>query len=97
MSGPKVLRIVTREELEAHAKRLVTQLRAAIETWRGRGLRAGVLTEAEIEAVMRRLSVVLNLEKIDEDLLLQKQVWTEIAYLEGDIEERLEKKAEAEQ
>ncbi|SEI19542.1 hypothetical protein [Pseudomonas asplenii] len=91
MSGPKVVRIVTREEIlaicEAHLKRLAI----ALERWQVQASRIGELSEADRAAAVSRHERLRALLQQDQLRELQKAVPVEIDYLEHDLEEREER------
>ncbi|QXI31270.1 hypothetical protein [Pseudomonas vanderleydeniana] len=91
MSGPKVVRIVTREEIlaicEAHLQRLAT----AFERWQTQAGRIGELSEADRAAAVARHARLCALLQQDQLRELQKAVPIEIDFLERDLEEREER------
>ncbi|KPA94994.1 hypothetical protein [Pseudomonas asplenii] len=91
MSGPKVVRIVTREEIlaicEAHLQRLAT----ALERWLAQAGRIGELSEADRAATLARHERLRALLQQDQLRELQKAVPIEIDFLERDLEEREER------
>lgn len=89
MSGPKVIRIVTREEIIATCEGHLAKLDAALEAWRRTGGRNGVIADADIAATGQRRDGLRRLLAQEEFLLLQKQVPDEIAFLESDMQRRL--------
>ena len=66
MSGPKVVRIVTREEIIALCQRQLARLDAHIESWTSTGRRHGVVSEAEAEE-MEIIGEVIDLELEEEE------------------------------
>lgn len=89
MSGPKVVRVVTREELVARGEGSLAQLDAAIAEWRRVGERNGVVDEADIASVEKRrvaLRKLLNDDKFDE---LESQALKEVSFLQHDAQARL--------
>src|SRR5258708_32974715 len=95
MSGPKVVRIVTREEVIAICRGHLARLNAALEQWRRVGRRNDVLSEAEIASAEFRRDALRRLLEQERFLDLQKAVPEEIAYLALDQEARLAKAAAA--
>lgn len=95
MSGPKVVRIVTREEVVATCHALLARLDAALASWERRCRRADCLDNHAANEGKRRRDAIAALLQTDEFLSLQKQAATEIAFLEGDLERRLAAVAEA--
>lgn len=95
MSGPKVVRIVTREEIVATCQALLARLDAALASWERRCRRAECLDDHAASEGRRRRDAIAALLQTDEFLSLQKQAATEIAFLEGDLDGRLAAAAEA--
>lgn len=89
MSGPKVVRIVTREEIVAICEQHLARLEAAIVTWTASGKRNDVTNESDIGAVHKRRDQLRDLLAADAFLDLQKRVPEEIAFLEADMQARL--------
>jgi hypothetical protein len=94
MSGPKVVRIVTRDEIIALCDGLLARLNAAVEEWIRIGQRNETLTEAEISATRARQESLRGLLAKDRFVELQKQVPAEIEFLRSDGELRLSRAAE---
>lgn len=86
MSGPKVVRIVTREEVLATCSALIRQLDGAIARWHQEVERLGLADADEIQTVTRRRERIEALLASDRFVDLQKQASDEIAYLERDVE-----------
>jgi hypothetical protein len=95
MSGPKVVRIVTREEIIAICEGHLARLNAAVEEWIKVGLRNDVLTENEIAATRMRQDALRRLLAEDRFAELQKAVPDEIDFLTSDQEARLVRAASA--
>ena len=93
MSGPKVVRIVTREEIVATCKDALTQLEAEICRWEKAGRRNSLLSDDDILATRRRQADLEAHLASDRFLDLQKQVPDEIAYLQANMVERLNEAA----
>jgi len=89
MSGPKVVRIVTREEIIAICKDHLAQLEASLQQWERIGRRNEVVSDKEVERARTRHAKLRALLAADRFTELQKQVPAEIAYLKGDNERRL--------
>jgi hypothetical protein len=89
MSGPKVVRIVTREEIIAICEGMLAQLRHAIAQWSGIGKRNDLITKEELAITHKRLAEIETLLRADQFTVLQKQVPSEIAYLKSDMACRL--------
>ncbi|WP_269586187.1 hypothetical protein [Roseibium sp. Sym1] len=90
MSGPKVVRIVTREEIVATCLGQIAALEAAYEQWRLVGERNDILDETDVEQARDRIKAMRTLLATDKFTELQKQVPAEISFLESDMERRIE-------
>ncbi len=93
MSGPKVVRIVTREELIDRCEGLLAQLDGVAKHWTDVGRRNGTVTDADIEQVGKvgqRLRTLLEADRFKE---LQLAVPKEIAFLTSDRDRRLQQAA----
>jgi hypothetical protein len=91
MSGPKVVRIVTREEVIAICEGHLQRLEHAVARWQAQASRVGELSEQECVATLarrNRLSALLAQESFAE---LQKAVPVEIEHLHRDLEDREER------
>ena len=93
MSGPKVVRIITREEIIAICKDHLAQLEAAVQRWETIGKRNNVISENEIEGTRARQAQLRAMLATDKLSLLQRQVPEEIAYLKNDMDKRLSEAA----
>lgn len=90
MSGPKVVRVVTREEAIAECQAHLDRLQSAIDLWKQEGQKANVLDEQDIKVVMARYDdYVMRLAK-DEFRTVSANVPKEIEFLKGDIPRRQE-------
>jgi hypothetical protein len=88
MSGPKVVRIVTREEILAICKSHLRRLDRAIAHWTSEGKRAGEVTDEEVAATLRRRDALAALIARNAFMELQKGVPDEIAFLKSDLLQR---------
>ena len=88
MSGPKVVRIVTREEVLAICEAHLHRLDQAIAVWTATGQRIGELSAAEIAATHERRMALASLMARDAFVELQKKVRDEIAFLKADVARR---------
>lgn len=88
MSGPKVVRIVTREEIVAICEGHLRRLDQAIATWIAEGGRAGMLSDEEIAGTRARREALAALIAADAFSDLQKAVPDEIAFLKADLVRR---------
>jgi hypothetical protein len=96
MSGPKVFRIVTREEIIAICRRNLARLDAAVVGWMTACERCGSIDQSDIERVSARREQLRSLLDNDRFGDLQKQVPAEIFFLRADAERRIERAAAAE-
>ena len=88
MSGPKVVRIVTREEIVAICEGHLRRLDQAIAAWIVEGRRAGMLSNEEIAGTRARREALAALIATDAFSDLQKAVPDEIAFLKADLARR---------
>ena len=86
MSGPKVIRIVTREEIIAICRGMLARLDAAIASWRRIGERNGTVDAADVAATEKRRDALRALLAKDRVVELQAQVGNEIAFLKADTQ-----------
>lgn len=93
MSGPKVVRIVTREEILAICEGHRRRLEQAFERWQSQAERLGELNAADVAATRARHDLLHQLLQDDQLLVLQKEVSVEIAFLARDLAEREERAA----
>jgi len=91
MSGPKVVRIVTREEIIAICEGHLQRLERAVERWQTQATRLGELSEQERSASRERHARLRALLAEDRLAELQKAVPVEIEHLRRDLEEREER------
>jgi hypothetical protein len=94
MSGPKVIRIITREEIIATCEAHFARLDAAARAYTAFCQKRGLATEDELAAVDKRRLALHALLSADRFLDLQTRVPQEIAYLEADRQARVKKAAE---
>lgn len=90
MSGPKVVRVVTREELLAQSMAISARLQVAIQRWQAAACDAGDLSDeevAETRARQERLLAELNLDRFAE---FNRGANSEIVFLSADTERRRE-------
>jgi hypothetical protein len=84
MSGPKVVRIVTREEVLAICESHLRRLDQAIAHWTNEGKRVGELTDEEVAGTLGRRDALASLIAREAFVELQKGVPDEIAFLKSD-------------
>lgn len=95
MSGPKIIRIVTREEKLAMCEGHLTHLDETIARWTRVGLRNDTIDEGAITAIKTRREAIRMLVEKDRFSEAQKQALAEMAFLQSDIDARLRKSVEA--
>lgn len=95
MSGPKVVRIVTREEVIAICRRTLARLDASVIAWTRACVREDLADPAEIAKVERRRDAIRALLAEDDFSTLQKQAPEEIEFLHADLAQRRTAAAEA--
>lgn len=91
MSGPKVVRIVTREEIIAICEGHLQRLERAVNRWQTQATRLGELSEQERSASLERHARLRALLAEDQLTELQKAVPVEIEHLRLDLENREER------
>ena len=94
MSGPKVVRIVTREEVLALCTAELARVDAALRDWTRAGQRNDCLSTEEIAAAAARREEVADLLAAGRFVDFQKAAGQEIAFLASDLQVRLAKVAE---
>ncbi len=94
MSGPKVVRIVTRQEIIATCEAHLARLDAAARSYAAFCQKRELASEDELAAVEKRRLALHALLSADQFLDLEKRVPQEIAYLEADRQARAKKAAE---
>lgn len=88
MSGPKVVRIVTREELLAQSMVIANRLQEALNRWQAAAQAAGELKEDELAQTLQRhrqLRATLNADKFGQ---FNQEANREIGFLAADLEHR---------
>lgn len=93
MSGPKVVRIVTREEILDICNGLLARVDAALADWLRIGNRNACIDDDAIAAAKRRRDSLAALIAADRFTDLQKQAPIEEAFLRDDLQARLAKVA----
>lgn len=91
MSGPKVVRIVTREEILAICEGHLRRLTQALTHWQAQAERIGELEEGELAGTHARHERLRQLLHGDQFAQLQKQVPIEIEFLDRDLAQREER------
>ena len=89
MSGPKVVRIVTIEEVLEICRGHLARLDEAIKRWERIGRRNDAVTDEDIRAMRARQTEIAALVSKERYPDLQKRAPEEIQYIEADIERRL--------
>ncbi len=96
MSGPKVVRVVTREELVAAGEHLLARLDAELKHWRAVGSAISQPSPSEVETTLARREQLLALLRSDRFDEFRKAAVSEINYLQADRERLREAAAQAE-
>lgn len=91
MSGPKVVRVVTREEVIAICEGHLARLDQAASQWREQGERIGELNAAEVAATHARCAELRAMLARDAFAELQRLVPIEIGFLQQDLLQREER------
>lgn len=94
MSGPKVVRVITREELVYAGELLLRQLDAALDTWEQACAEIG-LTSADQRAAEDRRKTLEQIFRADRFAEFNQAAIAEINFLEDNARGRLEKAAQA--
>ncbi|CAN5463667.1 hypothetical protein BH10ACT3_BH10ACT3_17260 [soil metagenome] len=89
MSGPKVVRIVTREEIVQICRSQLARVDAALAEWLRIGKRNDCISDEEVAAAQARRASLAALIQADRFLDLQKQAPREEAFLRDDLRSRL--------
>jgi hypothetical protein len=90
MSGPKVLTIVTREELIAIGEGHIAMLEAMLRQWQRFGERNGVVDARDIELARARVRAMRGLLARDKFKEVQDRVPAELSFLKADMERRMQ-------
>lgn len=85
MSGPKVVRIVTKQEVMAICRGRMDAVQDAIAQWRKYASNHDALTSEEEKAVEKRLLSIVKMFEREQFLDVQKQCTAEIAVLQADM------------
>src|SRR5680860_1094561 len=93
MSGPKVIRIVTREEKIVNCRGLLSRLDQALNRWVAQMRRTDLANQQEIIAMQSRRDEIAALIDTDRFLEFQKAAPAEMVMLENDVDKRLAKEA----
>jgi hypothetical protein len=95
MSGPKVVRVVTREELVAVGESLLARLDQALDVWRRQCDQLGQMTEQNLTKTMSRRDALEALFRADQFQAFAKGARDEIGFLQSDVETRRQAAIEA--
>lgn len=88
MSGPKVVRIVTREEVIATCQRRLREVERALAAWQARAAMLGGLDDSDAAAMRQRLQRLRALLDQDRFPELQDAAKYELGFLDADLAER---------
>ncbi len=95
MSGPKVVRIVTRSELISICEGRLARLRAALNDWIRVGRRNETVTDEEVTSAEAKLDRLRRLLAADRFKQVQEEAAAEEAFLRQDQQDRLQRAADA--
>lgn len=90
MSGPKVVRVATREEILADCEAALRRLERARQRWQTQIEQLGALDDADLAATLARHRRIRELLRDDRFRELQTAIPPEIAFLKRDLEQREE-------
>ncbi len=85
MSGPKVVRVVTKQEVMSICKGRIDALQDAIDQWRRYASNHDALTSEEEKTVESKFLSIVKMFEREQFLDIQKQCATEIAALQADM------------
>ena len=94
MSGPKIVRIVTREEKLTICEGHLARLDETIAHWTRIGLRNDMIDDDAVTALKTRRETIRTLVEHDRFSDAQKQALAEMAFLRSDIDARLKRSIE---
>ena len=94
MSGPKLVRVVTREEVIATSQRELARLDDALATWMSTCEAQGLAQPDELAKTRETVQKIHQLLAAEKFVELQKQAPREIAFLSKDLEDRRSRLAE---
>ncbi len=94
MSGPKIIRIVTREEITRICKGHLARLDAALARWERELGTHDLISKDEVAEMRARRDRIAAMLENDRFLELQKAAPAEIAFLEADAEDRITRETE---
>jgi len=93
MSGPKVIRIVTREERLAQSTAIAHRLQQALHRWRTAAQQAGELNAEELAQTLERHTQLAQALASDDFDRFNQAAGREVAFLESDLELRRQRAA----
>ena len=85
MSGPKVVRIVTKQEVMAICRGRIDAVQDTIERWRKCASHHDALTVEEEKAIENRLLAIVKMFEHEQFHDVQKQCMIEIAAVQADM------------
>lgn len=95
MSGPKVVRVVTREELVALGESVLARLDQALSIWRQQCAQLGQVSDEDLSVAMSRRNALEALLRADQFQAFTKSANGEIGFLQSDVERRRQAAIEA--
>ena len=95
MSGPKVVRVVTREELVALGESVLARLDQALAMWRDQCSQLGQITDEDLNKAVSRRDALEALLSADQFQAFTKGATGEIGFLQSNVEARRQAAIEA--
>jgi hypothetical protein len=95
MSGPKVVRVVTREELVALGESVLARLDQALAMWRDQCSQLGQITDEDLNKAVSRRDTLEALLRADQFQAFTNGATGEIGFLQSDVEARRQAAIEA--
>lgn len=89
MSGPKVVRVITREERAAICVGLLARLQAALEEWERVGKRNNTITDHDLKQMRARCQEFEKALAADKFDYLRRRIPADITFVQEDQEKRL--------
>lgn len=94
MSGPKAVRVVSREERIAQCNTLLAHLDAQISDWLRVGNRLGILSDEDRTGTEEKVSLLRDLIAADRFDQVERQTPVVVEFLRRDLDEKVAKHAE---
>jgi len=94
MSGPKAVRVVSRQERIARCRSILADLDAQVAEWLRVGKKLGIISDADRSGTEEKVSLLLELLRADKFDQVERQGPVVVSFLQRDLEERIDKRAE---